>query len=54
MAFRIVHGDITKMNTEAIVNMANDQPTAGTGCDSAVYNAAEYDELPAYRTEAVP
>ncbi len=53
MPFRIVRNDITKMNTEAIVNTANDHPTVGTGCDSAVYRAAGYDELLAYRTENI-
>ncbi len=53
MAFRIVRNDITKMNTEAIVNTANDHPAVGTGCDSAVYKAAGYDELLAYRKEKI-
>ena len=53
MAFKIVRNDITKMNTEAIVNTANGHPTVGTGCDSAVYKAAGYDELLAYRTEKI-
>ena len=53
MAFKIVRNDITKMNTEAIVNTANDHPAVGTGCDSAVYKAAGYDELLAYRTEKI-
>lgn len=53
MAFKIVRNDITKMNTEAIVNTANDYATVGTGCDSAVYKAAGYDELLAYRTEKI-
>ncbi len=53
MPFKIVRNDITKMNTEAIVNTANDHATVGTGCDSAVYKAAGYDELLAYRTEKV-
>lgn len=53
MAFRIVRNDITKMNTEAIVNTANDQAAVGTGCDSAVYKAAGHDELLAYRKEKV-
>lgn len=53
MAFKIVRNDITKMNTEAIVNTANDQPSVGTGCDSAVYNAAGYDELLAYRKDRI-
>ena len=53
MAFKIVRNDITKMNTEAIVNTANDHPTVGTGCDSAVYKAAGHDELLAYRKEKI-
>ena len=53
MAFKIVRNDITKMNTEAIVNTANDQPTVGTGCDHAVYEAAGYEELLAYRKEKI-
>ena len=53
MPFKIVRNDITKMNTEAIVNTANDQARVGTGCDCAVYNAAGYDELLAYRKERI-
>lgn len=53
MPFKIVRNDITKMNTEAIVNTANDQPTVGTGCDSAVYKAAGFDELLKYREEKI-
>ena len=39
MPFKIIRNDITKMNTEAIVNTANDHAAVGTGCDSAVYEA---------------
>lgn len=53
MSFKIVRNDITKMNTEAIVNTANDHATVGTGCDSAVYKAAGYDKLLKYRTEKI-
>ena len=53
MAFKIVRNDITKMNTEAIVNTANDHATVGTRCDSAVYKAAGYDELLVYRKEKI-
>jgi len=53
MPFKIVRNDITKMNTEAIVNTANDHPTVGTGCDSAVYKAAGFDELLKYRQDNV-
>ncbi len=49
MPFKIVRNDITKMNTDAIVNTANDHPTVGSGCDSAVYEAAGYDKLLEYR-----
>ncbi len=53
MPFRIVRNDITKMNTEAIVNTANSQAAVGSGCDRAVYEAAGYDELLAYRKEKI-
>ncbi len=53
MPFRIVRNDITQMNTEAIVNTANDNPTVGTGCDYAVYHAAGYEKLLAYRREHI-
>ena len=53
MPFKIVRNDITKMNTQAIVNTANEYATVGTGCDSAIYNAAGYEELLAFRKEKV-
>ena len=53
MPFKIVRNDITKMNTEAIVNTANDHATVGTGCDYAVYMAAGYEELLQYRREKI-
>lgn len=53
MPFKIVRNDITKMNTEAIVNTANAHTAVGPGCDSAVYNAAGYEELLKYRTEKI-
>ena len=53
MPFKIVRNDITKMNTEAIVNTANDHPTVGTWCDHAVYMAAGYEELLAYRKDRI-
>lgn len=51
MALRIVRNDITKMDTEAIVNTAGETPEVGDGCDVAVYMAAGYDELHALRKE---
>ncbi len=53
MSFKIVRNDIVHMKTDAIVNTANDHPTVGTGCDSAVYKAAGYDDLLAYRREKI-
>ena len=53
MPFKIVRNDITKMNTDAIVNTANDHATVGTGCDIAVYRAAGYDELLKYREDNI-
>lgn len=49
MPLKIVRNDITKMNTEAIVNTASDHPVIGSGCDCAVYQAAGWEELLAYR-----
>lgn len=53
MPLKIVRNDITKMQVEAIVNTANDHPTVGTGCDSAVYMAAGYEALLKYRMEKI-
>ena len=53
MSFKIVRNDITKMNTQAIVNTANELPEVGSGCDFAVYKAAGYDELLRYRREKI-
>ena len=53
MAFQIVRNDITKMNTDAIVNTANEYVAVGTGCDSAVYKAAGYEQLLSYRQEKI-
>ena len=53
MPFSIVRNDITKMNTDAIVNTANPEVKVGPGCDTAVYQAAGFDELLAYRKEKI-
>ncbi|MDO5156444.1 MAG: macro domain-containing protein [Eubacteriales bacterium] len=53
MPLKIVRNDITKMNTDAIVNTANCRPKVGSGCDTAIYEAAGYDELLAYRKEHI-
>lgn len=53
MPFKIVRNDITKMNTKAIVNTANKYSVVGAGCDTAIYNAAGYEELLKYRREHI-
>ena len=53
MPFSIVRNDITKMETDAIVNTANDHPTVGTGCDHAVYEAAGFSDLLDYRVKNI-
>ena len=53
MPFKIVRNDITKMNTDAIVNTANPGCIVGAGCDTAVYNAAGREKLLAYRQENI-
>ena len=53
MPFKIVRNDITKMDTQAIVNTANAEVTVGSGCDWAVYQAAGYEKLLSYRREHI-
>lgn len=53
MSFRIIRNDITKMQCDAIVNTANNYPTVGAGCDSAIYNAAGFDKLLQFREENI-
>ncbi|HAV90746.1 MAG TPA: hypothetical protein DCW44_05690 [Eubacterium sp.] len=45
MAFKIINGDITKIKADAIVNTANPNPVVGVGVDSAIYEAAGFDDL---------
>lgn len=49
MPLKIVRNDITKMEVDAIVNTANAKVAVGNGCDMAVYKAAGFDELFAFR-----
>ncbi len=53
MALRIVRNDITRMQVDAVVNTASEAVQVGAGCDYAIYNAAGYDELLAYRRENI-
>ena len=45
MPFKIVRNDITRMQVDAVVNTANEEPTYSTGVDSAIYLAAGKEEL---------
>ena len=45
MPFKIVRNDITKMQVDAIVNPSNPEPVVGTGCETAIYEAAGMDAL---------
>ena len=45
MPFKIVRNDLTKMQVDAIVNTANNQPIYSSGTDTAVYKAAGEEEL---------
>lgn len=49
MPFKIVRNDITKMQVDAIVNTANEEPIFSDGVDTAVYLASGADELLAER-----
>lgn len=49
MPFKIVRNDITKMQVDAIVNTANEEPIYSTGVDTAVYKAAGEEKLLAER-----
>jgi len=53
MPFKIVRNDITAMQCDAIVNTANEFPVVGRGCDTAVYQAAGYEELLEYRKQKI-
>ena len=45
MPFKIVRNDITRMQVDAIVNTANEEPTYSTGVDTAIYMAAGKEDL---------
>ena len=45
MPLKIVRNDITRMEVDAVVNTASAFVRVGPGCDSAIYNAAGFEEL---------
>lgn len=45
MPLKIIRNDIVSMNVDAVVNTASSYVSVGTGCDTAIYNAAGYDQL---------
>lgn len=51
MPFQIIRNDITKVRADAIVNTANPFPIVGDGTDTAIYQAAGWDELLAERAK---
>ena len=51
MPLQIIRNDITKVKADVIVNTANPEAAVGKGVDSAVYEAAGYDELLRARAE---
>lgn len=53
MPLKIIRNDITKMETEAIVNTANQYVAVGHGCDIAIYEAAGYSQLFNYREKYI-
>lgn len=53
MPLKLVRNDITKMDTEAIVNTAAKGVEVGAGCDLAIYKAAGFDELLQYRRDKI-
>lgn len=45
MSFKVIHGDVTKMKTDAVVNAANSQLVRGGGVCGAIFAAADSAEL---------
>lgn len=54
MSFEVIHGDITKMDTDAIVNAANPQLMRGGGVCGAIFAAAGSPKLQQQCNELAP
>ena len=53
MELRAVTGDITKLQVDAIVNIANPKPILGYGCDTGIHKKAGPEILQAKKVGSI-